>query len=337
MAKQLTRNDVALAAGVAPSTVSRALTGSPLLPAATIEHIRKIANEIGYQPNRLASQLASNKSYTIGFVVPEMEGKRGPFQIAYYANLLDAAVREAEKFNYTISIHSIPYTISSVAKIKKLFDSRSIDGIIVNGLTLNNRMLAPLLKSKIPFVTIGYHRQKSEFPMINCRPYLALQAMIKILEEKGYQEIIFVGGNMQFYDGVVQKEDLIEVLGNSPIRLSQEYSGDFSRKSGYQAATEIFKNVISKKTVVFLANDLMATGFYRYAYEHQISIPQKIGVIGSDDEVISRTLFPELATIRQPRAEMGETSVKELLTLMKGEKKTKTEDSVCSFINRGSI
>lgn len=299
--------------------------------------MRKIADEIGYHPNRLASQLASNKSYTIGFVVPEMQGKRGPFQIAYYANLLDAVVRESEKFGFTISIYSIPYSSSSIAKIKQLYESRSIDGIIVNGLSLNNRMINPLLKLKIPLVTIGYQRQKSEFPTINCRPYKALQTMVKILEDKKYQEIIFVGGNMQFYDGVLQKEDLLKALENSSLKLIQELSGDFSRKSGYLAAVEIFKSKITKKTVVFLANDLMATGFYRYAYEHQIAIPQKIGVVGSDDEVIARTLFPELATIRQPRGEMGEVSVRGLLALIKGEDQVIMEDLTCEFIERGSI
>lgn len=337
MGKQLTRKDVAIAAGVAPSTVSRALTGSPLLPASTIEHVRKIAEEIGYRPNRLASQLASNKSYTLGFVVPEMGGKRGPFQIAYYANLLDASVREAEKFGFTISIHTLPYNSNSVSRIKELYDSRGIDGIIVSGLSLNNRMISPLIKSKVPFVVIGYQRQKSEFPIINCRPIKALQDMIKILEDKKYQEMIFVSGDMQFYDGVLQKEDLENVMKSSSIKLSKELTGDYSRKSGYAAATEIFKSKFKKKTVVFLANDLMATGFYRYAYEHQISIPQTVGVIGSDNEVISRTLFPELATIRQPRAEMGEASVRELLALLKGKSGFKNEFLLSEFLERGSI
>lgn len=337
MAKQLTRKDVALAAGVAPSTVSRALTGSPLLPASTIEHVRKIAEEIGYRPNRLASQLASNKSYTIGFVVPEMEGKRGPFQIAYYANLLDAAVREAEKFGFTISIHTLPYNGNSVSRIKELFDSRGIDGVIVSGLSLNNRMLNPLIKTKVPFVIIGYQRQKNEIPIINCRPIKALKDMVKALEEKGYQEIIYVSGDMKFYDSVLQKEDLYDALTSSAIRLSKELSGDYSRKSGYSAALDIFKNKFKKKTVVFLANDLMATGFYRYAYEHQIAIPQKVGVIGSDDEVISRTLFPELATIRQPRAEMGSASVRELMALIKGKSAFKNEFLSSEFIERGSV
>ena len=345
MAKQLTRNDVALAAGVAPSTVSRALTGSPLLPASTIAHVRKIASEIGYHPNRLASQLASNKSFTVGFVVPETQGKRGPFQIAYYANLLDAAVREAEKFGFMISIHSVPYNNSSVVKIKQLFDSRSIDGVIVNGLSLKNSMLTHLVKSKVPFVTVGYHEKNFAYPMINCQPLNALQTMVKVLEQKKYQEIIYVSGNIQFYDGVLQKEDLLKALKGSSIKLCQEFAGDFSRKSGYLAAIEIFKNEISKKTVVFLANDLMAAGFYRYAYEHQIAIPNKIGVIGSDDEVISRTLFPELATIRQPRLEMGAVSVRELLALIKrsGDKivsdelSVVSEDLPCEFVERGSI
>ncbi len=337
MAKQLTRNDVALAAGVAPSTVSRALSGSPLLPLATIEHVQKIATELGYRPNRLASQLASNKSFTLGFVVPEIEGRRGPFQIAYYATLLDSAVREAEKVGFTISIHTLPYNEKSVDRIKALFDSRAIDGVIVSGLPLKNHMLDSLIHSKIPFVLIGYQNQENEFPIINCRPLKAMQAMLKILEEKGYQEMIYVSGNKKFYDSQLQKADLKKALKSSSIQLVKESAGDYSRKSGYTAAATIFEKTLTKKTVVFLANDSMAAGFYKYAYEHQIAIPQTIGVIGSDDEMISKTLFPELATIRQPRAEMGSVSVKELLAHIKGKSELKNEFLTSEFINRASI
>ena len=337
LAKQLTRKDVALVAGVAPSTVSRALAGSPLLPISTIEHVRRIANEIGYRPNRLGSQLASNKSFTIGFVVPEMRGKRGPFQMGYYASLLDATVTEAEKFGFTISIHAIPYHINFISKIKQIFDSRSIDGLIVSGLALNSRMLGPLLKSKIPFVTVGYQHHNLDFPMINFQPLDAIKSMVKILEKKKYQEIIFVSGDMQFYDAIKQKEDFHLVLQGSVIRLRQEITGNFSRKSGYLAAREIFKNDLVKKTAVFLANDKMAIGFYRYAYEHQISIPQKIGVIGCDDEEISRIVFPELATIRQPRAEMGGVSVRSLIALLKGDGTLSNEYLPCEFVERESI
>ena len=258
---------------------------------------------------------------------------------------VSTALLEAEKFGFMISIHSVPYNNSSVVKIKQLFDSRSIDGVIVNGLSLKNSMLTHLVKSKVPFVTVGYHEKNFAYPMINCQPLNALQTMVKVLEQKKYQEIIYVSGNIQFYDGVLQKEDLLKALKGSSIKLCQEFAGDFSRKSGYLAAIEIFKNEISKKTVVFLANDLMAAGFYRYAYEHQIAIPNKIGVIGSDDEVISRTLFPELATIRQPRLEMGAVSVRELLALIKrsGDKivsdelSVVSEDLPCEFVERGSI
>jgi len=338
MSRQLTRKDVAIAAGVAPSTVSRALTGSHLLPQATIDHVKKVAEEIGYNPNRLASQLASNKSFTIGFVVPEMQKRRGPFQVGYFADLLDATVREGEKSGFRISIHPISYIDqNSISKLNQLYLSKSFDGLIINGISLHNSLLAGLLELKIPFTTVGYFHENETFPMINCRSFFAFQEMFKALLRKNYQEIIFVGGDMQFYDGVSQKSDFMQALQSSDIKLTHELSGDFSRKSGYQAAEQILKIERKSKTAVFLANDLMATGFYRYAYEHQIAIPKTIGVIGSDDEVISRTLFPELATIRQPREKMGMLSVQELLSLIKGDSNQTKTELACEFIERNSI
>lgn len=337
MRKKLTRDDVAIAAGVSPSTVSRALQGSDLLPIATIEHVRKVASKVGYHPNRLASAFAKKKSDTLAFVVPEIQGSRGPFQIGYYAMLLDAAVQEAESLGYTIRILALPYQNESIEKIKMLYASRCFDGLILNGLSIQNTILNPLLKLKIPLITVGYSKSKEKFPQINCRPFLALKQMLQTLEEKNYRELIYVKGDFQFHDAIQQESDLLEALKDSRIKLIQTFTGDYSRKSGYTAAKEIFKHPHTYKTAVFLANDLMASGFYRYCHEEKISLPETVGVIGSDDEIIARTMFPDLATIRQPRSIMGSESVKLLEKLLKNETKINNVTLDCEFISRESI
>lgn len=337
MNQKLTRNDVALKAGVSPSTVSRALQGSDLLPDATIEHVRKIASEVGYHPNRLASQFARKKSDTIAFIVPELQGGRGPFQVAYFATLLDAAVKEAETLGYTIRILSLSYQKKSVEKIKTLYASRCFDGFILCGLALQNQIGQSLIDLNIPLITIGFHQAKSNILEVNCRPLFAFNQMFVTLKEKKYQDLIFVKGDSQFHDANQQEADLLEVLKDSAIYLKKTILGDYSRKSGYEAAKQIFQQPLTNKTAVFLANDLMASGFYRYCYEHKISIPEQVGVIGSDDEIIARTLYPELSTIRQPRSAMGTEAVRILEKLLKEKEMEMSPSLNCEFILRESI
>ena len=337
MSKQLTRNDVAVKAGVSPSTVSRALQGSPLLPIETIEHIRKIANDLGYHPNRLASQFAKKRSDTLAFVVPEREGGRGPFQVGYYATLLDAVVREAEIKGYTIRILSIPYHKKSIEKVKMLYGSRYFDGMILSGLAMNDHTLSLLQELEIPLVVIGFDEAQTDNPVVNCRSLSALTQMLACLEQKGYEDLIFVSGDKQFFDAHTQESDLLLALQSSSLTLTKTLLGDYSRKSGYQAAQKILQTSFSKKTAVFLGNDLMASGFYRFCMESQIRIPQVVGVIGSDDEIIAKAMFPELSTIRQPRIQMGQESIKQLDQLLKKEKNVAEISLECEFILRESI
>ena len=131
---KLTRIDIAKAAGVSPSTVSRALSGSPLLPDETIERIRAIADKMGYHPNTLARQLAMNRSMRIGYVVPHRSTRKGPLQVSYFSTILDAMVAEAYKLDYDVSI--INYDEESREMVADLADrvrSRNVDGLVLDG------------------------------------------------------------------------------------------------------------------------------------------------------------------------------------------------------------
>ena len=118
MNRKLTRKDIAEIAGVSPSTVSRALSGSDLLPGETIERIAKIAREMGYQPNSLARDLARNRSFNIGYVVPQRKKHKGPLQVSYFSTILDAVVKEAFDWKYDITI--INYEEESPALVDQL-------------------------------------------------------------------------------------------------------------------------------------------------------------------------------------------------------------------------
>ncbi len=334
----LTRKDIAKEAGVSPSTVSRALSGSPLIPEKTVERIRKISFRLGYSPNILARRLAANRSYQIGFALEfqEQRMRKGPIQMSYYSSILDAMIMEAFPKNYSVSIQ--PYKTEgdgSVRHFKELISSRHADGLVFAGLTQNSRMPFSLMENKIPFVLIGTMPSDRKILSVNVRFEDAFSEMFSTLESKKYRRIFFVGGDLAYYHAISQKKAFLEELGNSRIGLAGELKGDYSRTSGYAAAVEILK-MRRKGDCVFLANDRMAAGFYRCCYERNVKIPGEIGVMGSDDDSACHNLFPELCTIRQPRYEMGRIALKMLIGTINGElAKSVLLDQ--SFISRASI
>ncbi|HCE42459.1 MAG TPA: hypothetical protein DET40_02805 [Lentisphaeria bacterium] len=335
--KNLTRKDIAKAAGVSPSTVSRALSGSPLLPKKTIEHVTSIATKLGYKPNILARRLASNRSFQIAFAVELWTGtRRGPIQMSYYSAILDAMVSEAFKRNFSVLVQ--PYTRdeeSFVEHFSNLIQTRHADGLVFAGLNLKSRIPAELLKRHLPFVVIGSKSAKNKYVSVNADPYPAMVEMFNVLMQKKYRRIFFVEGDMNFHHAVTHREAFMKALKMSSLKLAGIISGDYSRRRGYSAAPEI---LVGKKKgdCVFFSNDRMATGFYRYCYENKVSMPDEIGVVGSDDDESALVLYPELSTIRQPRVEMGAAAVNLLMDMLE---KKKTESVVIpnSFIARRSI
>lgn len=316
MKKNLTRKDIAKVAGVSPSTVSRALAGSELLPVSTIERISGIARELGYHPNVLAKRLATNRSFQIGFAVPSALPGKGTFRTMYFSNILDAVVKEAFSRGYGVSIY--PYELENDSFIT-LKTGKHVDGFIFAGLKINSSLPLALANENIPFVTIGSIPDNLKLPSVNYEAANGIREMCEVLKEKRVKRLFFVHGDMNYYDAAEQKKALLEALKKGPLELAGIIRGNYSRGSGYEAAAAL-SGKLKKKDCVFLANDRMASGFYRYCYEHSIAIPDDVSVIGSDNDDDAYGLFPELTTIEQPRAEMGHYAVSLIISLLEKEK-----------------
>ena len=318
---KLTRIDIAKAAGVSPSTVSRALSGSPLLPDETIERIRAIAEAMGYSPNTLARQLAMNRSMRIGYVVPHRSTRKGPLQVSYFSTILDAMVAEAYKLDYDVSI--INYDEESEKMVANLADrvrSRNVDGLVLVGLRQDSSLIGALSKTEVPFVLLDSKYDMEMVSQVVCDPAPAHDEMVANLADKGYRRLYFVSGDMGYHHAIAQRRSLLDVLSHTKhgIVLADELEGNYTRRSGYLAAKRIIKEC-EPGDCVFLSNDRMAMGFYRYCYETGVRIPKEIAVVGSDNDEAATALYPKLTTIYQPRLEMGAEAVRIVVALLNGE------------------
>ncbi len=344
MAAQLTRKDIAKAAGVSPSTVSRALSGSKLIPETTVAMIRELAERMGYRPNILAKRLAVNRSFQIGFVLPLGLNRKGPLQMSYYSTILDGMVGAAFPRGFSVGIH--PYAGESedaAAGLADIVGRRDADGLVLLGLKQGSPIPDALLKASVPFVLIGSSHRKAS--SVNCDPGKALKDMLKVVKSLSYERLVYVKGAPNYYDAALQASSLEQGLKETPFANFETLEGDYSRTSGYKAADALFsKGGLMRsgrvpKTCVFLACDRMAMGFYRYCQEHGIAIPEEVGVVGSDRDDAALGLHPELSTMRQPRLEMGRAAMDLLIDLCEGPASQKPRSLMIEemFLKRDSI
>jgi DNA-binding LacI/PurR family transcriptional regulator len=276
---------------------------------------------MGYHPNTLARQLAMNRSMRIGYVVPHRSTRKGPLQVSYFSTILDAMVSEAYKLDYDVSI--INYDEESSEMVANLADrvrSRNVDGLVLVGLRQDSSLIGELAKTAVPFALLDSQYDMEKISQVVCDPAPAHIEMLANLAANGYRRLYFVTGDMGYHHAIAQRRSLLDVLARTKTRivLADELKGNYTRRSGYLAAERICEK--SKPgDCVFLSNDRMAMGFYRYCYEKGVRIPTDIGVIGSDNDEAATALYPDLTTIYQPRLEMGEEAVKIVVSLLNGE------------------
>lgn len=319
--KKLTRNEVAAKAKVSPSTVSRVLSGSPLIPEKTAEKIRRIALQMGYKPNLIAKRLASKRSWQIGFAM-EFSGKRvrkGPIQLGYYSGILDGVISAAYPDSYSVVVQ--PYTAETEEEAKRLiehYQRREIDGFIFASLHRKSKFLPVFKKSEVPFVIIGLSYSGTLSVSIDYSK--AYRKILDLIKSRGKNRIVFIGGDKTYDYAAKQEEALLCEIKKSEHKLVKIFNGDYSWRCGYGLGAQI-SHFTDGKTVAIFANDRMATGFYRYCAENKIKIPDQIAVIGADKDPVATGLFPTLTTIVQPRLQMGIEAFHLLKKLIEEKKK----------------
>jgi DNA-binding LacI/PurR family transcriptional regulator len=218
-------------------------------------------------------------------------------------------------FERDYNVMVLPYLKNEKSAVEHFSDlilAKHVDGIVFAGLTRKSNIPAELLKRKIPFVVIGSEAVKNKFVSVNTDPFPAMKEMFRSLEKRNYMRIFFIEGDSEYYHAVSLKASFMKALGKSSLSLAGIIKGDYSRTSGYDSAEKIL-SMKKKGDCVFFSNDRMASGFYKYCYEHKVAIPEDIGVIGSDNDDSASALYPGLSTIEQPRVEMGAAAVNLLI------------------------
>lgn len=296
MAKSIGRADVAKAAGVSESTVSRALNDSPLISGDIKRKVREQAELLGYYPSRTATLFASNKSLSLGFVVPYYKNIM-PFTRSYFPSLLDGLLVGAMKRDYTIGIVFENY-LGKYRTYNELINSHSFDGLIFAITQDNFEGLQPMIDHGIPFVLVNNYQEGAS--SIYSKPDIGMHKAIAHATSLGHSSITYITGDLRFKNG---KDRLAVFEDQASLHHihAQVIEGDFSRRSGFESLS----TMKTLPTLVMTASDRQAFGFMQACMEQGLRVPQDISVIGYDNFQPAGTSAPPLTTVDHPITEMG--------------------------------
>ena len=301
--------DVARLAGVSYQTVSRVLNDSPSIKDTTRQRVLDVISEVGYRPNSAARALVTRSSRTIG-VLAAQSGNYGP-TTALYA--IEVAAREA---GYRLSITST--SSGDYASIRSSLDylmSQSIDALVVIAPQARVFDAIAELSIGVPFVTLESSGRDMGHS-ISVDQTTGARLAIRHLIELGHTEIVHIAGPQDWIEAESRMQGYLREMTEAELRLRAPILGDWTAHFGYYAGLELLR--YQDFTAVFAANDQMALGVLRALHEHGRDVPGEISVVGFDDIPEAEFFLPPLTTVRQNFDEMGRSSLRLLLDVMRG-------------------
>lgn len=298
----VTIRDVARAAGVSISTVSRSLSAPEQVAEATRNHVQATAHKMGYRPNRNARSLVTGRSGSIGLVVPDLENP-------YFGSICKGVQARARAAGYAVFIADTNEDPTVEAEIVRSL-IKQVDGVILCSARGTDAEIGKLAR-QTPVVLAN--RFLLGIPSITFDNGGGMRMVLRHLLALGHRRIAYAGGplrswsNAQRVKAFVADEpdvDLVDLGNFPPVFSGGVQAGDLAIASG--------------ATAVVAYNDIMALGLIDRLRQRGLTAPYDMSVTGFDNVAVSTFVWPNLTTVDLPRVQMGHMSVDTLLEMVLG-------------------
>lgn len=307
--------DIARRAGVAVSTVSRALNPRTRgrISAATCARIDHIAQELGYQPNRSARALSRGGSDTIAVVVPAS----AHFAISeYYARVVLGATAALADFGLDVKLHLLRRG-EAAQGYTRLARRLGVDGLLIAGVAMEDRFGSDEEAPQVPVVMINSY-EDPRVTTVDADNVAGGALAAEYLLARGHRRIGVLAGPEDSFDALHRVFGFARRLREARVSVPAKWSvhSMFGEDEGAEAMRRVLRHA-ERPTAVFCTNDELALGALRALREARLRCPDDVSLIGFDNFLASQHAQPPLTTIAQPLDKIVQTAVGHLVGLLK--------------------
>lgn len=305
------RRDVAALAGVSPAVVSYVLNEGPRgVAPETRDRVLAAVEELGYRPNGIARSLRTNRTMTLGLVIPDTAN---PF----FAELARAVEEAAFKAGYTLLIGNAAEDEGRQTTYVRTFLQRQVDGVLLVPTHGPVRCVAELRRSLKPWVVLDRRVDHiDDVSQVLADSRGGAREATRHLLDHGRRSIACIAGPLDVTtprDRVAGWRDALTEAGHRPVRRLVRHA-PFGRKAGYRAACDLFAAGTRHPDAVFVASDEQALGVLRALAELGLHCPDDVAVASFDGIASGAYTVPGLTTMAQPFAKLGERAIARLVT-----------------------
>jgi len=291
--------EVSKLAGVSLATVSRVMNNSGKVTSKTQQKVMAAMKELDYRPNAMAQSLASNRSNSVGVLVPMFYG---PFYGEMLSGL-EEELRAEGKHAVITAGHSD--AMDEKSGIEFLL-SRSCDALIIHADEISDYYLLELSKGTVPIILVNrlIPEMAENCIVLNNEQggYLATKAVLDL----GHRELAYISGPHWKADANARLAGHKRALAEYGLALDERLmvEGNYEESGGIRGMQQLLQLGLPF-SVVICANDETAAGASGVLREQGLAIPEDVSVMGFDNVFFARYFRPKLATVNQPANEMG--------------------------------
>lgn len=312
-ASHVTMRDVARAAGVSVSTVSRVVNGGAGVRGEKTRSVERAIRDLGYRPNWLARELSLGAAVsTVGVLVPQLADE-------FTGSVVTGVERELKRagFHMVCSLgHGDPRDEAAALQV---FRDRRVTGLILVTPALSDNELLNEYAAGTPLVLVNHRIEELAEACIHIDNEQAGYLAARHLLELGHRDIVHISGPLSRQDARARQEGFQRALEEAGLErdAARVVEADYNAREGEAAMRRLLRR--GRFTALFAANDVIAAGAMVALREAGMSVPGDVSVVGFDDRSLAVLLEPPLTTIRYPMEDVGCRAARHLVQRVRGE------------------
>ena len=329
---RITINEIARRSVVSKGAVSYALNGRPGVSAATRERILRVADELGWAPNRTARLLSGSRTDTFGLILardPRTLGSE-PFWMEFVAGMEG----EMADRSYALLLQVTPDLDAELQTYRKWSSERRVDAVAVVDLRVDDPRLPLLRELELPALVVGDPTLAEGFTTVWTDDRAAMTEAVRHLVDLGHRRLARVAGIADFAHVSIRDDAFstaVAAAGADGWILHADYSGE----QGRAAARELMARP-DPPTAILFDNDLMAVATLSAFNEIEIAVPEQVTLLAWDESPLCVLTHPQLSAMSHDVVAFGAHVARRLFEVLEGSAPTAYRDSTPEFLPRGS-
>jgi LacI family transcriptional regulator len=304
--------DVAKEAGVSIATVSRVLNDVDVVNEETKKKVQDAIKKLGYRPNIVARSLKTQKSRTIGIIIPDISNQ-------FYPEIVRGAEDVANIYNYNIMLCNTDLDPDKEMEYLRVLKEKMVDGVIYMSNSLEPAVIELVKSLEMPVVLVETTDKENTFPSVTIDNEKGAVDATEYLIGNGNKKIAYIGTHEDAVNAAAFRfTGYKAALEKNGIEFDKKlcYFGGLKANDGYEGIKEVIKN--SEVDAVFCASDELAMGVINALREEGRRVPEDIDVMGFNDIYSASIFYPKLTTVVQPMYDMGSVGMRMLIKSING-------------------